>query len=324
MLDRFFEKYTWTANALLLFAAAWLAARTVNTVVGAVIRPEPKSEYSSAPAAQTVRTAALAQIEADKLYPLIGQKAPAVAPEGGDEAGGQAPTNPQNCLDSNAAPVKSSLGAQLVAGIISDHPEYSLASILDLSSREVHLFQVGDAFQGAKLISVERVREDTGGLGTSFRVIAVVCNNGTKEFIDFEPGDGSSRPTGPNLGVFNPPPADPGNPVSRVSDNRYSVPKSYVDGALTNMNAIATQARIVPSFKNGVGNGFKIFSIQPNSLYSNIGVENGDVLQRINGYDINSPDKALEVYSKLRESNHVTLEIERNGQVIRKDYTITP
>ena len=41
------------------------------------------------------------------------------------------------------------------------------------------------------------------------------------------------------------------------------------------MNQIATQARIVPSFKNGVANGFKLFSIQPGSLYSAIGVENG-------------------------------------------------
>ena len=62
---------------------------------------------------------------------------------------------------------------------------------------------------------------------------------------------------------------------------------------------------------------------QPNSLYSAIGVENGDVIQRINGYEMNSPDKALEVYQKLRESPHITLEIERNGTIIRKEYNVT-
>ncbi len=111
--------------------------------------------------------------------------------------------------------------------------------------------------------------------------------------------------------------------VRPVGPNRYEIDRSVIDSTLSNLNNIATQARIVPSFKNGVANGFKLFSIQPNSLYSAIGVENGDVIQRINGYEINSPDKALEVYTKLRESQRITIEIERNGQTIRKEYNVT-
>ena len=44
MLDLFFRKYAWTANLALLFAAAWLLARTVNTLVGAAIRPRPQAD----------------------------------------------------------------------------------------------------------------------------------------------------------------------------------------------------------------------------------------------------------------------------------------
>ena len=111
--------------------------------------------------------------------------------------------------------------------------------------------------------------------------------------------------------------------VRKVADNKYDVKKSVLDGTLSNLNAVATQARIVPSFKNGVANGFKVFSIQPNSFYSAIGVENGDVVQKVNGYEINSPDKALEIYQKLREARHVTIDLERNGQTIRKEYNVT-
>jgi len=46
------------------------------------------------------------------------------------------------------------------------------------------------------------------------------------------------------------------------------------------------------------------------------------VIQKVNGYEIKSPDKALEVYQKLRESRHITMDIERNGQVIRKEYNV--
>ena len=41
MLDLFFRKYAWTATLALLFAAAWIAAKTVNTLVGVAIRPRP-------------------------------------------------------------------------------------------------------------------------------------------------------------------------------------------------------------------------------------------------------------------------------------------
>jgi general secretion pathway protein C len=110
--------------------------------------------------------------------------------------------------------------------------------------------------------------------------------------------------------------------VREVGPNQYVIEGGVIDSTLSNLNTIATQARIVPSFKNGVANGFKLFSIQPGSLYASIGIENGDIIQRVNGYEINSPEKALELYQKLQQSSNVTLELERGGQVIRKQYTV--
>ena len=75
-------------------------------------------------------------------------------------------------------------------------------------------------------------------------------------------------------------------------------------------------------FKNGVANGFKLFSIVPDSLYSKIGIQNGDVIRRINGYEMNSPDKALEIYQKLRDANRIEVEVERRGDTVRKSYSI--
>ncbi len=328
MLDVFFKKYAWTANLALLFAAAWLSAKTVNTVIGFAIRPRPAVDLASLPAA-AARPLALTSIDPDRLYPLIGQKPPATAAA---EEAAAAPAAPRTCDDRQAAPVKSSLRAQLVAGVIAERPEWSMASITDLSIRETRIYGVGDSVLGAKLLSVTRIRDDRDATASGFKVAVILCNNGTKEYLDFEAGEGAPV-AGPNLGVYNPA-AHPAGPVGgegggamegvkKVADNRYEVRRSVLDGTLSNLSNVATQARIVPSFKNGVANGFKLFSIQPGSLYSSIGVENGDVIQKINGYEINSPDKALEIYQKLRESSHITLEIERNGQVIRKEYNVT-
>jgi general secretion pathway protein C len=322
MLDLFFRKYAWTANLALLFAAAWLCARTVNTVVGALIRPRPAVDLGAAPAAPP-RPAVPPRLDPDRLSALVGQKPP--PPPAAPDAGGAQAAAPRNCSDGAAPPVKSGLRAQLVGAVIADRPRASIASITDLSSRETRVFGVGDDVHGAKLLSVERLRDDAAGEG-GFKVVAIVCRDGQKEYLDFQAGDGAAPAPAVATAVRGdeggaPSPTDG---VKKLAENRYEVKKKYIDETLSNLNAVATQARIVPSFKNGVANGFKLFSIQPNSLYSAIGVENGDVIQRINGYEMNSPDKALEIYQKLKDSSHISIEIDRNGQTRRMDYDVRP
>jgi general secretion pathway protein C len=331
MLDLFFKKYAWTANLVLLFAAAWLSARTVNTVVGALIRPRPSVDMTSVPAQGARPPPPPPALDPDRLYYLIGSRPPPPPEVPGQGGVAAAPAKPQNCYDRAATPVKSSLRAQMVAGVISDRPSQSIASITDLNTRETRIYGVGDAIGAARVLSIERLRDDRDATGVAFKVAAIVCNDGRKEYVDFEQGDGAQAvaPIATAMPIVR---AGTGAPaggdedasknVKKVADNKYEVERKFIDDTLSNLNTVATQARIVPSFKNGVANGFKLFSIQPGSLYSAIGVENGDVIQRINGYEINSPDKALEVYQKLRESSHITIEIERNGQIVRKEYNV--
>ncbi|HET8724276.1 MAG TPA: type II secretion system protein GspC [Anaeromyxobacteraceae bacterium] len=325
MLEVFLKKYGWVANLVLLAVAAWLLARTVNTAVGAAIRPTPRVGESSAPVASAAP--AFASLDVDRLYPLIGLKPPPVPVKGDEPA---APPPPKTCSDLMAPPVATSLRAQLVAGIVTEKPAWSTAVVIDTTNRQTRSYAIGEEIQGAKLLSVERILDERDSTGRGFRVVAIVCHDGRKEYIDFDTGGGGGAPPppAPNVGVAPvPPPATAAAPdpdgVKKTADNKYEVKKSLLDGTLSNLNSVATQARIVPSFKNGVANGFKVFSIQPNSFYSAIGVENGDVIQKINGYEINSPDKALEIYQKLREARHVTVDLERNGQVIRKEYNVT-
>ena len=326
MLDLFFRKYAWTANLALLFAGAWMVARTVNTVVGTAIRPRPQAD-ATALAAPPPRPVLPTNLDADRLYRLIGVEPPKVA----DAADAPpAPTRPQTCGDRAARPVRSDLRLQLVVAVQAEDPAQSLVTLTDTASREARVLGVGEEFGGAKLLGVERLTDSTDATGNAFKMVAVICNGGTKEYLDGE-GAGGEGPL--NVGVAQLPgrPAVGGRPpggqldgVRKLSDARYEIDKAVIDSSLSNLNTLATQARLVPSFKNGVANGFKLFQIQPGSLYSSIGIENGDVITRINGYEINSPDKALEIYQKLRESSHVTLELDRGGQNIKKDYSITP
>lgn len=79
------------------------------------------------------------------------------------------------------------------------------------------------------------------------------------------------------------------------------------------LECLSTAARIVPSFKDGKAQGFKVFSMRPNSLLAQIGLQNGDVVKTINGRELSSPDQALETYAALRSAKKFELAVERRG-----------
>ena len=51
-------------------------------------------------------------------------------------------------------------------------------------------------------------------------------------------------------------------------------------------------------------------------------LKNGDVLQTVNGYTLSSPDKILEVYGKLKDSEQISIDVLRRGKARSFEYTI--
>ena len=62
--------------------------------------------------------------------------------------------------------------------------------------------------------------------------------------------------------------------------------------------------------------------MRPNSLYRAIGIRSGDVIQRINGEELSSPGKALELFTKLQNSSAITLDVGRRGKQHTMNYKI--
>ncbi len=110
--------------------------------------------------------------------------------------------------------------------------------------------------------------------------------------------------------------------IVKKGDSDYVVPRSTVDNALNNLSKLATDARVVPAFEGGKPVGFKLFSIKPGSLYSKIGLQNGDVVSRINGYEMSTPEKGLEVYQKLKDSASINVDVKRRGKAMTLNYNI--
>ena len=57
-----------------------------------------------------------------------------------------------------------------------------------------------------------------------------------------------------------------------------------------------------------------MFGIRPETLLGTLGMENGDRLQTINGFDMASPEKALEAYARRRTADKLTISLNRQGR----------
>ena len=137
------------------------------------------------------------------------------------------------------------------------------------------------------------------------------------------PAASASAPKGPT-GPSNAPavPEDIKKSIQKVSATEYNVDRSAIDKILENQQLLMRSARIVPETENGKTVGIRLFGVRPDSLLGLIGVENGDRLERINGFDVASPEKALEAYARLRTADKLTVQVNRRGQATTLDFHI--
>jgi general secretion pathway protein C len=110
--------------------------------------------------------------------------------------------------------------------------------------------------------------------------------------------------------------------LKKTGENSYDLQRRTLEQVLGNMSLLSRSARIVPELRDGKPAGFRLYSVRSEGPFAKIGLQNGDVIYSINGLEMSSPEKALEVYSKLKSARHLSLGLERSGTKVTKEYTI--
>lgn len=132
-------------------------------------------------------------------------------------------------------------------------------------------------------------------------------------------GGGAAPPPPPGGATV---PEDIKSKIQKVSATEYNVDRSAIDRILENQQLLMKSARIVPETENGKTVGIRLFGVRNDSLLGLIGLENGDRLERINGFDVASPEKALEAYARLRTADKLTVQVNRRGSPTTLDFHI--
>lgn len=188
----------------------------------------------------------------------------------------------------------TSLKVALFGTVVGDE-QSAVAVIEDMNNKKQSLYRVGDSVQSAVVRKILRGK-----------VVLRVGDRDEILTIEEAAASGAERP---------PVESEPTEKTSSIVVGRSDLQES-----LNNLHELMSQARIRPHFKDGRAHGLAVTNIRPGSFFERMGLRNGDIVQGIDGRNINSPDDVLEVYGKLRSGSHVTLQITRNGVQKTIDY----
>lgn len=300
------KQYGWGLNLVFIALGAYFIAGAASAVVARAIRIVPSVDDVSAAQGKAPPPprpkASLASIATRNLF---GVKREDLSPKPVDEE-----SSTEAAVDFDGKELKPcTLGATLSATLVSaDLPEWSVAVLVNNTTHEPEVYSINDGHN--------QIADDATLVDVRYREVVVR----RRDHFELCSTEGNvPPPVAAPAGTSEEP---SGDGVNKVSDTQFDIDGEFLTSQLANMNELMQQARTVPSYQNGKSNGFKLFSIKPNSLYQKIGLQNGDVISKINGYELNSPDKALEVYAKLKDAGSIQVEVKRRGRDMTMNYNV--
>ena len=188
----------------------------------------------------------------------------------------------------------SSLNLKLTGVIASGSGGYALIAVKGQTQEP---FVVGDAITaGAVLQAVYPDR-------------VVIMRKGAMESLLLEqPGSGLTSPKPANrAGRWKPP--RPAQSIQKLSKNSFVVSRDELNKQIRGPDFLK-QVSLQPL----KGGGFLVRKIQPGSLYAKLGLNTGDVIQKINNQSVNNIDDIMRFYQQLNQLGQLQLEVKRAGK----------
>jgi type II secretion system protein C len=291
---RFIRKHFWVINLIFIAGAAWLVAYVFSVVIQDRLTTNPMPNFPKGPgltsagksepydhyAPITERNIFNPGEKGLKLLPLEEKRMAAMGARGGSESGRSIPSG----------------GYQLV-GTVTGPGTYSWAILQEGADRKQRIVRFRGNIDDAKIVQISRK-----GI--------LIQRQGKEEAISFSEKEVPTRAT-----ASPPAPKGPkGEVVQKLSANRFLVNREDVASAVGNVNQFMTQARFRPHFVMGRPSGFSVSEIQPGSLMEKIGLQNNDVIKKVNGQLITSPEEVFKAYSQLQRDSNIEVEVERGNR----------
>ncbi len=109
------------------------------------------------------------------------------------------------------------------------------------------------------------------------------------------------------------PAPEPAATIRQTSATGFIVDRRELAGAVDDMSGLLTQLRAVAEVHDGRPAGFRLFQMKDGSFFRRLGLQNGDVVQRVNGEAVTDPATLLAFLQRLRTEPRVALDIKRGA-----------
>lgn len=169
--------------------------------------------------------------------------------------------------------------------------------------REVQSFRLDDKLAGGgRIEGIERNQ--------------VTIRNGDQSLTVLELLEGAVAPAAPR------PQTGQAEGIRAVGANTWQVSRATAEAARQNIAQQLRLATMEPRIIDGRTDGFIIKVLNRRSLLTTMGLQRGDVVMKVNGMSLDSPEKALQIMQQLREARQLTVDLERNRQPLTFTYEL--
>ena len=176
------------------------------------------------------------------------------------------------------------------------------AVLEDRATRRQTLYHLGDDIPGI------------GRLQEIHRDGVVIQQGAQREFLKLASGTPTSVPGTTHTSLKTPSAAT--FKVRRLLDRRE------VEHSTADLPKLLSQARAVPHYTGSTLDGWRFAFVKPSSFFHTLGLQKGDVVQKINGVEVRDPGMMLTLFQQVKDESTVRLDMLRNNQRMTVTYEI--
>jgi general secretion pathway protein C len=289
LIAQLVKKNLWVANILFVIATAYLTANAINMHVRARVDTTPRIDISPRELAALGNT-----VPIENYNSIINRNI----------------FNSASVLKDILNTLKGAAGFDVNAtdleliGTMAGPPKISLALIAKKTEgNKVDVYRIGDKVGEYELTAIER------------RLVRLF-KEGQEEVLKL-PDDGKKLASAAPFTTEN-----VADGIKKIGEDERVVDRRVIDSTFENFGKLMRQARIVPHMQSGKIDGFKVYRIKDNSLYKQIGLEDGDIIKRVNGSSIEGPEDGLKLFEVFKTAKSITLDLERKGAKKTLSYSV--
>jgi len=208
--------------------------------------------------------------------------------------------NARTADDTEVAVKRQGFKLKLVGTAIAEDPEHTVA-VIESGDGKHRSYHEGEHIGEVLIVEILRAR-------------VIVETEQGEDFITLSrsltlsrPLTAKSEPSGANQ--------SPVPVVSRInSSNNRRDQTLYLDGKaliaeLGNVDDKIQDVNVDTVNIYGRPAGVRIYPIEPDSIFSKIGLKNGDVIKEVDGLEIFSPEQAIAIFKKLKAGDDVDIKV---------------